>query len=314
MAEPARRDRSADDPSADGELPPVVPTGEVAIACEPSSSDSMTSLTSGNRRYASDRAAVRAPLRTRSVRAYWTTFLVIASYLWLRVRARFHSDAWVEHNLRDIHLRNARRIERTICGLQGLFIKVGQLISIMTNFLPEEFRRELEGLQDAVPPRPYADIEARITEELHRTPAELFASFEQRPIASASIGQVHLARLLDGTKVAVKVQYPDIEEVVRRDLATLRRIFWIIGWFIPYQGLSELYREIRAIIMDELDYQAEAANAERIAANFEGRSDVGFPKVVRELSTARVLVTHFEAGCKITDKLGVKQLGLDRGA
>jgi ubiquinone biosynthesis protein len=242
------------------------------------------------------------------------TFLVIGSYLMLRLRARFHSDAWIEHALRANHLRNARRIEHTICELQGLFIKVGQLISIMTNFLPEEFRRELEGLQDAVPPRPYADIEARIREELQRSPDEVFASFERRPIASASIGQVHAASLPDGTKVAVKVQYPDIEDVVRRDLNTLRRIFWIIGWFVPYQGLGELYREIRAIILDELDYHAEAHNAERIAANFEGRRDVGFPHVVHELSTARVLVTHFEPGCKITDRPGVKQLGLDRGA
>ena len=166
----------------------------------------------------------------------------------------------------------------------------------MTNFLPEEFRRELEGLQDAVPPRPYADIEARILEELGKPPDELFATFEQRPIASASIGQVHLARLHDGTKVAVKVQYPDIEEIVRRDLNTLRRIFRIVEWFIPYQGLEELYREIRAIIIEELDYRAEAENAARIAANFEGRTDVGFPHVVAELSTARVLVTHFETG------------------
>ncbi|HEU4733837.1 MAG TPA: AarF/UbiB family protein [Kofleriaceae bacterium] len=264
-------------------------------------------------RYRTPQQSRPPPLRVRSWRAYWVTFVVIGSYLLLRVRARLHADTWVEHALRATHLRNARRIERAICELQGLFIKVGQLISIMTNFLPEEFRRELEGLQDAVPPRPYADIEARLREELHRSPAELFAGFEQQPIASASIGQVHVAHLLDGTKVAVKVQYPDIEEVVRRDLLTLRRIFWIISWFIPYQGLGELYREIRAIVMDELDYHAEASNAGRIAANFEGRTDVAFPKVVHELSTARVLVTHFEAGCKITDRPGVKQLGLDRG-
>jgi predicted unusual protein kinase regulating ubiquinone biosynthesis (AarF/ABC1/UbiB family) len=238
---------------------------------------------------------------------------VILSYLWLKFRARFHSDAWVSHNLRQVNLRNARRIERTIIELQGLFIKVGQLISIMTNFLPEEFRRELEGLQDSVPPRPYADIEARIKEELGKAPDELFSHFERRPIASASIGQVHLAKLTDGSKVAVKVQYPDIEEIVRRDLNTLRRIFRIVEWFIPYQGLEELYREIRAIVMEELDYRAEAENAARIGANFEGRTDVGFPRVVTELSTTRVLVTHFESGVKITDKVGTKALGLDRG-
>jgi ubiquinone biosynthesis protein len=283
------------------------------VGAVPAASDSASSIANEARRYRDAKDARPPPLRTRSLRAYWVTFLVIGSYLVLRLRARFHGTTWIEHALRETHLRNARRIEHTICELQGLFIKVGQLISIMTNFLPEEFRRELEGLQDAVPPRQFADIEARLTEELQRPPAEVFASFEQRPIASASIGQVHLARLLDGTKVAVKVQYPDIEEVVRRDLNTLRRIFWIIGWFIPYQGLSELYREIRSIVLDELDYQAEAHNAERIAANFVGRTDVAFPVVVRELTTARVLVTHFEPGCKITDKPGVKQLGLDRG-
>jgi ubiquinone biosynthesis protein len=279
----------------------------------PSADDTKLAVANETRRYRVLKDSRPPPLRVRSWRAYWVTFLVIGSYLILRLRARFHGNTWVEHALRETHLRNARRIERAICSLQGLFIKVGQLISIMTNFLPEEFRRELEGLQDAVPPRPYADIEARLTEELRKKPSELFASFEQRPIASASIGQVHLARLLDGTEVAVKVQYPDIEEVVRRDLNTLRRIFWIVGWFVPYQGFNELYREIRSIVMDELDYVAEADNADRIAANFHGRHDVAFPKVVRELTTPRVLVTHFEHGCKITDKPGIKQLGLDRG-
>lgn len=269
-------------------------------------------LAASKRRYRAEIESRRPPMRIRSLRAYWTTWRVIWSYLWLKLRARFHSDEWIEHNLRTTHLANARRIERTICDLQGLFIKVGQLISIMTNFLPEEFRRELEGLQDSVPPRPYQDIEERIREELGKSPDELFATFERRPIASASIGQVHLARLPDGAKVAVKVQYPDIEETVRRDLSTLRRIFHIVEWFIPYQGLDELYREIRAIVMEELDYRGEAENAARIAANFEGRTDVGFPRVVAELSTSRVLVTHFERGVKITDKAATKQLGLDR--
>lgn len=265
------------------------------------------------RRYRGDSESRPAPLRIRSVRAYWVTMRVIWSYQWFRLRARLHSAAWVERQLRRTHLRNARRIEHAIIGLQGLFIKVGQLISIMTNFLPEEFRRELEGLQDAVPPRAYRDVEQRLIEELGKTPEQLFAHFDQRPIASASIGQVHLARLHNGQSVAVKVQYPDIEDIVRRDLQTLRRIFRIAGWFISYQGLDEVYREIRSIVLEELDYRAEAENAARIAANFTGRSDVAFPRVVTELSTTRVLVTHFESGVKITDQTGVKDLGLDRG-
>ena len=301
MAEPARGRDEGHEPNR------AEPAAPIPI-------DSVIELAHESRRYRVDGDGKRPPLRVRSVRAYWTTFVVIASYLWLRFRARFHSQVWIDDRLRRVNLRNARRIEKTIIELQGLFIKVGQLISIMTNFLPEEFRRELEGLQDAVPPRPFKDIESRLIEEHGKPPTEMFSYFEPRPIASASIGQVHLARLKDGTKVAVKVQYPDIEEVVRRDLNTLRRIFRIVGWFVPYQGLEELYREIRSIIMEELDYREEAQNATRIAANFPDRKDVAFPKVVEELSTHRVLVTHFEAGCKITDRMAVKQLGLDRSA
>lgn len=256
----------------------------------------------------------RPPSRgLRFIKAYWTTFLVIGSYLWLRFWARWRSDEWVDRALRATHLRNARRIERTICELQGLFIKVGQLISIMTNFLPEEFRRQLEGLQDHVPPRPYPDIEARVREELGAAPDEVFATFERRPLASASIGQVHKATLTTGEEVAVKVQYPDIDEIVKSDLKTLRRIFRIVQWFVPYEGLDDVYREIRAIVLSELDFRAEADHGDHIAANFPGRADVAFPRVVRDRSTARVLTTHFEAGVKVSDTAGLKQLGIDRG-
>lgn len=257
----------------------------------------------------------RPPRRfLRFVKAYWTTFRVILSYLWVRFWSRWRNDEWIDRALRAAHLRNAKRIERTICELQGLFIKVGQLISIMTNFLPEEFRKQLEGLQDHVPPRPYPDIAARIREELGGEPDAVFASFDRAPIASASIGQVHRATLPSGEEVAVKVQYPDIDEIVRGDLRTMRRIFNIVQWFVPYQGLDDVYREIRAIVLAELDFQVEADSGERIAANFTGRTDVAFPRVVRERSTARVLTTRFEPGVKISDSAGVRTMGLDRRA
>jgi ubiquinone biosynthesis protein len=255
----------------------------------------------------------RPPTRAwRFVKAYWVTFVVIGSYLSLRLTAKVRSPESTARVLHAKHLRNARRIERAIVHLQGLFIKVGQLISIMTNFLPPEFRAQLEGLQDQVPPRPYEDIEARLREEFDgRAPAELFESFEERPIASASIGQVHLARLPGGTRVAVKVQYPDIEEIVRSDLKTLRRIFRIVGWFTNHH-LDEVYREIRAMILAELDFRAEAQHCVRIQKNFVGRTDVVFPTVVAELSTARVLTTHFEQGIKIGDLRRLDRAELDR--
>jgi predicted unusual protein kinase regulating ubiquinone biosynthesis (AarF/ABC1/UbiB family) len=258
----------------------------------------------------------RPPARIgRFFKAYWVTFIVIASYLSLRIQSRFRSEAAIMRLLERKHRRNSRRIERAIVHLQGLYIKVGQLISIMTNFLPAEFRTQLEGLQDQVPPRPYEDIERRIREEFGgKSPDELFQSFDQRPIASASIGQVHLARLSSGQRVAVKVQYPDIERIVKSDLATLRRIFRIVQFFVPYQGLEDVYREIRSMLWAELDFRAEADNVERIAHNFTGRADVVFPTVVRELSTQRVLTTHFESGIKVGDLGKLDRAGVDRGA
>src|SRR4029077_20613697 len=194
--------------------------------------------------------------------AYYTTFRVVLSYLRMLWRARYRSPSAMAEAWQRTHIQNARGCEKTIASLQGLFLKVGQLISIMTNCLPEEFRRQLEGLQDQVPPRPYADIEARVIEELGRRPTELFAEFAERPIASASIGQVHKARLHSGEEVAVKVQYPDIEEIVRIDLRALRRIFSLLRWVMPDYGFDTIYQEIRGMVLSELDYRLEAAAME----------------------------------------------------
>src|SRR5712692_9195324 len=138
----------------------------------------------------------------RFVRAYWTTFQVIFAYLGLGFGRRLFGTTWYDDRIGEAHRKNALRVERTIIKLQGLFIKVGQLLSIMANFLPEQFRTGLEGLQDQVPPRPYREIEDRIRLELGQPIAAIFERFERQPIASASLGQVHEAWLKDGTHVA----------------------------------------------------------------------------------------------------------------
>src|ERR1700733_3617224 len=122
----------------------------------------------------------------RFVRAYWTTFVVLASYFRLGLGARALGPAWRDANIGRVHTRNARRIYVTILRLQGLFIKVGQLLSIMANFLPEEFRAELEALQDQVPPRPYPEIAQTLEKELGAR-MNAFATLDPEPIASASL-------------------------------------------------------------------------------------------------------------------------------
>src|SRR4051812_13192430 len=126
---------------------------------------------------------------SRLLIAYFVTAQVSLSYLGLALSKRFRSAESLQRVTREKHQRNARRIEAAIIRLRGLFIKVGQLISIMANFLPDEFREELQRLQDQVPPRPSRDIEARLREEFGgRAPTEVFAEFSPVPVASASIG------------------------------------------------------------------------------------------------------------------------------
>lgn len=248
----------------------------------------------------------------RILKAYLVTLVVLWSYLWLRFAARYRSASNIEIRLERLHVKNARRIYRAIVELQGLYIKVGQLFSVMSNFLPRAFRQELDSLQDQVPPRSYEAIEQRIKDELGRGPDELFESFEREPIASASIGQVHAACLPGGHRVAVKVQYPGIERIVRADLVALRRIVNLIQRFIPYQGMDAIYQEIREIILLELDYTAEAKNSEVVAAAFAPDGRVHFPKVMHELTTRRVLTTEYIEGVKVNDLPELARLGIDR--
>jgi ubiquinone biosynthesis protein len=258
------------------------------------------------------RYRARGANRWRFVRAYTTTFQVIFSYLWLFWKAKIFGRSSNEEALAGVHKKNARRVYATILKLQGLFIKVGQLLSIMAGFLPPAFREELEGLQDQVPPRPWEEIAPRVEEELGAPVAELFAEFRREPIASASLGQVHEAWTLEGRRVAVKVQHQDIDEIVRLDLKTIRRIMTIVQWFVPVQGLDAYYHQIKDLLRQELDFALEADNIERISKNFEKDTRVHFPTPLRELSTSRVLTTTFVEGKKLTDLAGLDAMGIDK--
>ncbi len=253
----------------------------------------------------------QSPGGWRFVRAYATTFLVISSYVILGLRTRLFGRAWRDARIGSVHTRNAQRVYATILRLQGLFIKVGQLLSIMANFLPQEFRAELEALQDRVPPRPYAEISERLEAELGERMTHI-ASFDQEPIASASLGQVHAALLVDGRRVCMKVQHREIDQIVRLDLRTIRRIMRIVQWFVPVQGLDAYYFQIKELLSQELDFGLEANNIERIAKNFASDERVVFPKPVRELCTIRVLTTTFVEGFKLSDTAPFDALGLDK--
>ena len=259
-------------------------------------------------------ARAGTPIRFRAAKAYWITVRILLGYLALRLARPLLGPAAYEARLLARHQRASRRLVQAILELKGLFIKVGQLISILTNFLPAEFRAELEQLQDDVPARPLDEVTARIRKELGKAPEELFASFDPVPIASASLAQVHEARLHDGRRVAVKVQHADIEIISRLDLEVLGGILELIQLFVRVRGLESYHADIAQMIREELDFTQEARNIATIAANFAGNPEIRFPVVVQELSSTRVLTTEFVDGIKVTDFAALEAQGIDRPA
>ena len=257
-------------------------------------------------------ARAGTPTRFRAMTAYLLTARILAGYLWLRLLMPLLGPSLYNAKLVALHRRNSRRLVEAILDLKGLFIKVGQLISILTNFLPPEFRAELEQLQDSVPARPLDEVTARIRKELGRAPEDLFAEFDPVPIASASLAQVHVARTHDGRKVAVKVQHTDVEAIAQLDLEVLRGVLGMIQMIVRVRGMEEYHDDISQMIREELDFTQEARNIDTLAANFAGSAEVRFPVVVRELSSRRVLTTVFVEGTKVTDLEELDRIGVDR--
>jgi len=253
-----------------------------------------------------------ASSRFRHLRIYATTARVLVSYAGIRARKPLLSAERYNARLIERHRANARRIRDAIVRAGGLFIKVGQLISILSNFLPPEFRKELEGLQDRLPPHPFDEIVARLRVELGRAPEEVFAELDPVPVATASLAQVHVARLPDGRKVAVKVQHESIEEIARTDLVAVRRIIALVQWVTGLRGLEAYHPEISQMIAEELDFSREAVNLETIARQFAGDNSVRCPTVIADLCTRRLLVTTFMEGTKVTDFAGLAARGFDR--
>jgi predicted unusual protein kinase regulating ubiquinone biosynthesis (AarF/ABC1/UbiB family) len=253
------------------------------------------------------------PTRFRATRAYVLTVRILVGYAWLRLWKPLLAPSLYNAKLVELHRRNSRRLTRAILELGGLFIKVGQLISILTNFLPQEFRAELEQLQDSVPARPFDEVEARLRKEFGNID-ELFTFVDPVPIASASLAQVHLATTTGGRRVAVKVQHADIEEISRLDLRILGRVLGLIQLVVRVRGLESYHADISQLIAEELDFEREAQNIALIKANFSGNPGIRFPTVVPELSTPRVLTTEFVDGTKVTDFARLAEKGIDRPA
>ncbi|NUO02680.1 MAG: AarF/ABC1/UbiB kinase family protein [Saprospiraceae bacterium] len=250
--------------------------------------------------------------RQRVRKAYHTAAVVMLSYAGLHLGKKLFGAGFYEKRIMALHLRNAERVKKAILELNGLFIKIGQMLSILSNFLPEAFQKPLEALQDNIPPRPFSQVCDRISREFGKRPEQLFSRFEETPLASASIGQAHRAQLPDGTEVVVKVQHADIETIAQIDLEVIRRLTRGISWFYNIKGMDYLYSQVRKMIEEELDFRQEARAMQEISKNLSGEKQIAIPEIHPDFSTARVLTTTWHPGVKISNTEQLDSWQLDR--
>jgi len=190
------------------------------------------------------------------------------------------------------------------------FIKLGQILSTRSDLLPDDYIVALGALQDRLPPVPNADVRAMIARELGALPEDIFAHFDEAPLATASIGQVHAATLLDGTEVVVKVQKPGIVEEIEMDLEILLDLARMAAGRIDsplVRNLEETVLHFSEGLRDELDYTREGRNAELFAAGIDRESRVVVPRVHWEFTTPRVLTTARFQGVKVNDLEGLSR-------
>lgn len=248
----------------------------------------------------------------RLLRATRVFAVIFLSYLWQVSWAQLwptrynKSDRW-----KRVNRRNARRMYKGFVRLRGVYIKLGQILSVMGTFLPREYTEELEALQDDVPPQSYRRIKATFVDSFGKEPSEVFATFNAEPIAAASLGQVHEATNAAGDRLAVKILYPNVATIIKVDLKVLGWALAVYKNFVPIQQISRVHEQLADMLARETDLENEARCVMRMAKNFEGDPDVLFPTVYPAWSSGTVMTMTFMDGVKITKKDALRKLRLD---
>ncbi len=216
---------------------------------------------------------------------------------------------------KDVHHNSsAERLRLTFEELGTTFIKFGQIMSTRPDIFPDEYIQELEKLQDSVPPFAFHEAKEILETEFNSSLPKIFAEFEPRPIASASISQVHRAVLHTGEIVAVKIQRPNIQETIETDLDIFYALAGFVAKKIPKAknyNPSEIIKEFDKSIHQELNFVIEADNLEKFKNNFTNEKQIDFPFVYRELTTEKVLTMEFIEGTKVDSISKLKKLHID---
>jgi predicted unusual protein kinase regulating ubiquinone biosynthesis (AarF/ABC1/UbiB family) len=227
-------------------------------------------------------------------------------------------EAASEEAMARRQLETAKQIVAVLGTMKGAAMKLGQVMSFLDVGLVaeehrDEFQRELAKLRDAAPTVSFKQMKRVIEDDLEMAIPEVFATFEEEPIAAASIGQVYRATLKrDGRQVAVKVQYPGVAGAVRADMQNLDMIMRLLKRMTPGMNVKAITEEIRERIVEELDYELEAQNQRSLARIFAGHPFIVVPEVISSLTRERVMVSEFVTGVGFEELKGRSQAERDR--
>ena len=198
-------------------------------------------------------------------------------------------------------LKSAEQVAETLGNMKGVLMKLGQMASFVNEGFPEDLRAQLAVLQADAPPMSAELAAGVIEEELGGPPSTVFAEWDPKPLAAASIGQVHRARLHDGRAVAVKVQYPGVEKAIRADLDNTALLTSMLRMVFKGLEIGPFITELRDRVGEELDYTLEATRQTRFRSFFEGHPTIVVPKVIEEFSTGKVLTTELSDGVRFSE-------------
>jgi ubiquinone biosynthesis protein len=233
-------------------------------------------------------------------------------YAVLRNRARRWPALVRTRDWELLHERGAIRVLDTATALGGTLIKAGQLASVRGDLLPAAYVQTLARLQDRVPPRPWPIVAQALGAELGRPPDAVFARVETAPVAAASLAQVHRGWLRGSERpVALKVQYPDIRDLVEADLGALSGIVRALTRLEPELRLQPILDHLRATLPLELDFGREARAMTALRQALSHRPDTLIPQVIAPLSTDRLIVMDYVEGYKVTDRVALERAGID---
>jgi predicted unusual protein kinase regulating ubiquinone biosynthesis (AarF/ABC1/UbiB family) len=224
------------------------------------------------------------------------------------------ADFLLNKNKPQQQQRQARKLTNTLIRLGPTFIKIGQTLSTRVDLLPPPYVEALAQLQDRVPNFPTSMAIEIIERELGQSLGKMYCEFETKPIAAASLGQVHRARLHSGEMVVVKVQRPGLEEIFRLDFEILQQIVNFCDQRFPWTktyGLTAIYQDFFNLLFQEIDYVREGQNADRFRHNFRGQRDVVVPKIYWRFTATRVLTMSYLPGIKIDRKAELEAQGFD---